>query len=198
MKGLVLIALAALAAQAQTGMRDPWFRRYPFDIWVKEGATAQLKWQVRVPGAFLSPHQRLVQRIEARVETTEVERRRDHGEIIFLLEVSDATGRKWRTHEVADLRQIPADAKAKGIAYAQDLFILPGTYTVVLIVCDAKTKEHSLFRREVRVAPLKTDPLPDAWHDLPPIEFARVYGQPDAWFQPYVRGKLALQTSAKR
>ena len=196
----VAVAVATLSAgeALAQGRGDPMFRRFPFEQWRTEGNVTQIKWQFHVPAALLSPHQRLVQRFEALVDAPEVEKRRDHGQLVFLLEIEDSMGRKFRTRELADLSRIPADLKAKGASWAQDAFMLPGTYKVSMAVADAKTREHNFVRREVKVSGPRADPLPQASKELPVVEFVRMYGQPDSWFQPSMRGVVALPVESKR
>jgi hypothetical protein len=40
--------------------------------------------------------------------------------------------------------------------------------------------------------------LPDAWRDLPAVEFVRLSGLPEAWFQPSVKGRLRLPLATNR
>ncbi|MCU1326400.1 MAG: hypothetical protein JWN34_1770 [Bryobacterales bacterium] len=174
------------------------FRRYPFETWRTEGNVSQIRWKVLTPKAALSPHQRLIQRIEANLDAAEVERRRDHGELIYLFEIQTPGGQRLRNRMATDLGRIPPEVKARGISWGQELFLLPGVYKISLAIVDSKTKEHSFLSRELRVAPLRSDPLPAAWRDLPQAEFVRLYGQPDFWFQPGIKGRLSLPVVSKR
>ena len=189
----LLAALAfAAAASAQSGMRDRYFARYPFEQWQSEGPAAALKWSARVQPARLSVHQRLALRVEIQIDRGELDARRSHGEIVVLVEVRDSQGRRWRTHEVFDLSRIPPDAKAQNLDYSQDAFVLPGDYRISMAVCDSQTREHSFSTVIQKVPPPKRDPLPRASADLPQLEFVRLHDIPDSWFQPYLRGRLKL------
>jgi len=194
----LLPPLIALAALAQTGTRDRYFLRYPFDKWEEEAAQAQVKWTVRVFQAHLSPHQRLIARVEIEVDGREVEKRRGRGELVFFLEVTDAAGHKWRTHQAWDLRRVPKESRGRTVTFGQDAFVLPGDYRIALAVCDTQTLEHSFLRRAMHVAPLRGDPLPEAWGGMPAVEFPRLYGFPELWFQPGAIGRLRLPLATRQ
>jgi hypothetical protein len=195
----ILVYVATLAtAPAQTGMRDRYFLRYPFDAWKTEKARPQIRWSDKILPARLSPHQRLAARIEIGLDRHEIEKRRGRGAIVIFVEIEDAGGRQWRTHQSVDLSHIPKDAKTQGLTYAQEAFVLPGEYKISLAVCDSQTLEHSFVERTFRASALRDDPLPGAWRDLPAVEFVRLFGAPDVWFQPYVRGRLLLPLAASR
>jgi hypothetical protein len=52
---------------------------------------------------------------------------------------------------------------------------------------------YSFTRRSLHVAPLKGDPLPDAWRGLPPVEILPpIDADQDAWYLPEVRNLLHL------
>lgn len=168
-----------------------------FEKWKAEGPSAQIKWVLKAPPVTLSAHQRLISRIEFAVDGKEAEKRRGRGELVIFVELTDAASHRWRTHEVFDLTRVPEGAKTGRILFSQDAFVLPGDYKLALAVCDSHTQEHSFLERTVHVAPLRGDPLPHAWRDLPAVEFVRVLEPPDNWFQPYIRGRLRLAASTR-
>ncbi|HKD08498.1 MAG TPA: hypothetical protein VKB79_21535 [Bryobacteraceae bacterium] len=192
------IGLVASAAAAQTGFRDRYFSRYPVDEWAAQSERAQIRWTARVEGVHLSPHQRLTARVEIAVDAREIEKRRGRGEIASLIQIEDAGNERWRVHNSLRLTGIPEEEKARGFSHAQDVFVLPGDYTLTLAVADSHTREHSIVRRKLHVPPLHSDPLPSAWNDLPPVEFVERFGAPDVWFQPYVRGRICLPVATRR
>lgn len=189
----ILLCLAATStAQAQTGLRDRYFTRYPFDTWKQEKAPPQIKWSDRILPMGLSAHQRLGARIEIGFERREIEKRRGRADLIVFVEIVDERGRQWRIHQAIDLAHIPKDAKAHDVAYGQEMFILPGEYKISLAVCDSRTLEHSFVERTFHASGLRDDPLPGAWRDLPAVEFVHLFGSPELWFQPYIKGRLRL------
>jgi hypothetical protein len=48
------------------------------------------------------------------------------------------------------------------------------------------------------VNPLRNDPLPGAWKDLPAVELLRALEPPDSWYIPYVTSPLQLPVAARR
>lgn len=199
MRWSIAVALVVMSAgRALAQGRGDMFRRFPFEQWRAEGNVTQIKWQFHTPPAALSPHQRLVQRFEGIVDGSEVQKRRDHGQIFFLLEIEDPAGHRSRSREMADLSRIPADFKAGGVSWALEAFLLPGKYRVSVAVFDTKNREHSFLTRELRVSGPKSDPLAQADHGLPMVEFVRQYPQPDVWFQPGMRASVALPVTSKR
>src|ERR1043165_1168861 len=133
----ILLYVATLAtAPAQTGMRDRYFLRYPFDTWKAEKARPQIKWSDKILQARLSAHQRLTAKIEIQLDRHEIEKRRGRGAIVIFVEIMDVSGRQWRTHQFIDLTRIPVDAKTQRATYVQEAFVLPGDYKISLAVCD--------------------------------------------------------------
>jgi hypothetical protein len=195
---LALAWLAVCGGQAQTGLRDRYFARYPFDRWQAEGDRTGLRWIVRVHPAELTPHQRLAVRVEVEVDEKEVAKRRGQGELAALLQIEDASGHRWRTHAGFDLSRIPGDARPRALGYAQEAFLLPGDYKLSIAACDGPSGEYSFSTRPLHVAPLRGDALPGAWEGLPAVEFARPLDIPDRWFQPAIRGRVRLGVAATR
>ncbi|HVY92486.1 MAG TPA: hypothetical protein VHA14_07055, partial [Bryobacteraceae bacterium] len=48
------------------------------------------------------------------------------------------------------------------------------------------------------VAPLKSDPLPDAWRDLPAVEFTQPDAPPYSWYQPQLRSVVRLPVANEK
>jgi hypothetical protein len=199
MRGRILLALIVFGAcSAQTGLRDRYFIRYPFDKWAAEGEKSQLRWAVRLRPAKLSVHQRLMARIEIELDTREVAARRGRGELITLLQVEDSAGKRWRAHDSFAFNQLPKDAKPHPLAHFQDVFLVPGDYTVSVAITDSQTGEYSFTRRSLHVSPLRNDALSSASTGLPNIDFVRALNGPEAWFQPNIRSLLSLTLAPSR
>jgi len=198
MRLLYAVALAALAVSGQTGMRDRYFARYPFDQWLAEPEQSQLKWSAHVRPAKLTAHQRMASRIEIEIDEREIAKRRGRGELVTLVQIEDASGKRWRIHNAFDLARIPPDAKSHPLLYAQEVFLVPGDYHVALATCDSQTREYSFVRRTVHVGEVHADALAQAGSDLPAVEFVRQLDMPDSWFQPYIRGRLHVGMETKR
>src|SRR5262249_25331034 len=97
-----------------------------------------------------------------------------------------------------DLEKVEEGLKSQDLTCTESVFVLPGEYSVALGIYLTATKEHAIKKDKLRVAPLKTDPLPDSWRDLPPVEFEEVVDPPDRWFLPKEQGKSILPVSPRR
>ncbi len=187
---LVLSVTGAIAAPVQNGSPDPIFEKIPFERWLAAGEQAQIRWETRVDPARLSSAQRLRARVEIQVDGDEVTKRKGRGVLVMLIQFEDSAGRRYQTHKLFDLRGVQQPTNRINIVYSQDVYALPGDYRVAFALADSSTSEYSVGQRMMHVAPLKNDPLPAAWQDLPPIE---IIGDEAA-----AAGKLNLPVEAHR
>jgi hypothetical protein len=187
---------AALPLFAQPGSPDPFFSTIPFDRWLAERAEGQIRWTTRIPMVELSIHQRLLARVEIQIDGNELVKRRGHGQLVMLAQLTDSDNRAYQTHTAIDLRAVEEAASKSNIVYMQDFLVLPGEYRVALAVFDTMTGEYSATQRTLHAGALKSDPLPEAWHDLPPVEIVR--DTPDNPFLPSLSGRLHLPLETHR
>jgi len=193
---LLPIALAAspLIAEAQT---DPVFSTIPFDQWLSQGDQPHMRWNVRTSEPVLSAHQRLAEEIFAEVDGEELVKRRGKGQFLMLLQLADEKGRTWQSHQGIDLEHIGEGMKANDALFSQLVFLLPGDYRVSIVIYADATGEHSVIQRMLHVSPLKSDPLPGAWSDLPAVEIVPPSKPPDLWYLPSLEGKLRLTVATR-
>jgi hypothetical protein len=194
---LWLITLASLALEAQVvaqgGSADPVFSQVPFDQWLSQADQSHMRWSVRISEPQLSTHQRLVSGIDIEVDGAELAKRRGKGQFLVLVRVTDDQGRVWQNHQEMDLEGIEDGMKANEAVFSQLVFVLPGDYHVAIAIFDDATGEHSVIKRRLHVSPLKNEPLPGAWRELPAVEFIPAYtAPPDGWYLPSIEGKLRL------
>ncbi len=183
---------AILCATELLPPRPPVFSDYPFDQWVAAPDRSTIKWEVRLPPAELSVHQRLMSRIQAIVPGSELAKRRGRGELVLLARFEDSDGRQWRTGSRIFLEKIRPEVKSQELTFTLAAFVRPGDYKVQIALLDTQTMEHSFARRSLHVAAIKNDPLPDAWNGLPAVEVLPAVEGPDSWFLPAVKGLLHL------
>ncbi|MDP9171752.1 MAG: hypothetical protein M3N54_14135 [Acidobacteriota bacterium] len=197
---LALLAATRLPAVApRTGSLDPEFTRLPFAEWAAQGKQTGIRWSVDVPAPQLSTHQRLMVRIAITVDGRELERRRGKGDFLALLQLEDSAHHLWQNHASMNLESVRKGVSASNIEISNYAFVLPGDYTLSLAICDTATLEHSFVSRKLHVGPLKDDPLPEAWSQLPPVEFVRAdSGPPDIWYLPDIESRLHLPIVTKR
>ncbi len=140
----------------------------------------------------LSAHQRLAEEIFVEVDGDELIKRRGKGQFLMLLQLTDEKGQTWQSHQGIDLEQIGDGMKANDALFSQVVFLLPGDYRVSIAILADATGEHSVIQRRLHVSPLKNDPLPGAWSDLPAVEIVPPSKPPDIWYLPSIEGKLRL------
>lgn len=178
---------------------DPLFDKLHFDYWQTEGERNDITWSADILPAEISPHQRLMLRVVIRLYGSELEKRRGAGEFVTLVQYTDSAGRIWQHHTSLDLEKLPAGTGNKQLAIAQYAYVLPGDYSLAIAVCDTATLEHGLINRQVHAAPLRDDPLPEAWKNLPAVDFIPpITEPPDVWYLPGVEGRLNLPVVTRR
>ena len=185
------------AAETTAPARTPRFSDYPFEQWAAAPERSAIRWEVHLLPPQLSVHQRLIERIQTIVPGSELEKRRGRGELVLLVRFEDSDGRHWRAGSRLNLVKVQQGVKSDELTFTISAFVRPGVYKVLVALIDSKTMEHSFTRRTLRVAPLKNDPLPDAWAGLPSVEVLPVVDTPDAWSLPEVKGLLRLPAASK-
>ena len=183
---------------AEEGWLDPEFDKVPFVQWLSGGQQTSLRWSERVLPVVLSVHQRLLSRLQVQLDGAEAAKRRGEGELVFYFQFTDAKGRIYQDHTSYDLEKVEKGLSSQDLICTESAFVLPGYYSVAMAIYDTATKEHTVKRDRLRVAPLKFDPLPDAWRGLPPVEFVEAVEAPDRWFAPSAHGKLNLPVAPRR
>jgi hypothetical protein len=202
---LGIAALPRLIAQGQAGNQagnqdgspDSIFSTIPFEQWLNENNQARIRWTLHLSDPELSSHQRLIVNLDAQVDGAELARRRGEGQLMILVQLSDNKSRTWQNHQAIDLEQIRAGIKPDNAVFTQPFFVLPGDYRVSVAVFDSASGEHSVIKRNLHVAPLKNDPLPDLWRDLPAVEFPGPESSSDRWYLPSVAGRLKLAVETR-
>jgi len=197
---LLAIGLAGIATMhAQGGgAPDPALSAMPFERWLAEGEPTVFRWSVRVGAAALNHHQRLQTRLEIEVDGNELVSRKGHGELGVMIQFEDGAKHLYQTHGAIDLQEVKDDTGKSNIQYLQDAFVLPGDYRVGVVIFDLKTRDHWAQQKTLHVNPLRNDPLPSAWKDLPAVELMRATDPPDSWYVPYIGSHLQLPVPARR
>jgi hypothetical protein len=165
---------------------------------VAEGPRQQLPWKVIIWPERLSSHQRLLSYVEILVPGKELIKRRGQGRLVALVQLTDSAGRVYQDDGSLDLDGANPVDKKKDAYFAWGAFVLPGDYKLVVALYDRETGEHNLSQRNLKIAALKNDPLPDAWRDLPSVEFMERAEKLDSSFHPEIRGRLHLPLEAHR
>ncbi len=112
--------------------------------------------------------------------------------MLVLVQLTDGDGRRYQNHLAIDLSKVTEGAAKEDVVSTFSAFVTPGEYGVWTALYDTTTREHCVKQEKLEVSPLRNDPLPGAWRDLPPVEFLPTADPPDAWYEPSVSGRLRL------
>src|SRR5215471_17531221 len=151
---LAVLSWAVLPAlvQAQQISQQALFAEAAFDRWQAEGQREQVLWKVKLFPAKLSLHQRLEAGIEVHIPLQEIASRRNH-RISLLLQVTDASRRRYRTCQILDFDEAePAHMRGKvqgDVPFSWGMFVLPGDYDLEVALYDRATGEHNFVRHRL-------------------------------------------------
>lgn len=207
--GSLLFSFALLAAFS-TSLRaqesqppPPAFARLPFDQWIREGPKEQVPWQTRATYLGLSGHQRLIVDIEIEVGISELIQRPRNGPMMMVVILTDSSGHNFQDYEKTELSEVkatPKEGKNEALRFSWKAFVLPGEYKVTFVLYHGGTGEHNVAVKKLKVPALGKDPLPDAWHNLPAVEFwapVRTIDL-DFFYRPDIDGRLNLPLETRR
>ncbi len=180
---------------SQRGALDPAFEKIPFDQWLGQKSQIPFRATPSVPRAQLSFHQRLIAQVEITLDGRDLETRRGDGKLVFFIQIMDRDEARYQSHGSIDLSKVDENIKAANLEYSQSAFFLPGDYRLAIAILDTGTGEHSAIQSQFRVPPPQHDFLPDAWRDLPPVEFIESNQSPDSWYLPEIQGRLQWAAS---
>src|SRR5262249_18868364 len=183
-----------LAARAQRP--DPFFNQTQFAQWAGSGPQEEVPWKVHAESTGLSVYQRLSALVVAEIEGRYLKQRTTSGDLVAQLQLIDHDGRVYRDHSILTVDPRRPEAR-KGAYFAWRLFMLPGDYDLVLTLVDKVTDKRNYAHRNLHIGPLNKDPLPEAWRDLPAVEFLRVEDPPDSFFHPDSWSRLRLPLTSR-
>ncbi len=158
-----------------------------------EARNGGIRWDMEVSPVTLSTHQRLIVRVTVRVDSRELEKVRGGNEVSASIRLQDAEGGIWEHRSFLNLSTVQPGMQARDLEANLYFFVLPRDYSLSVTVGGAART------RKLHVAALKSDPLPEAWAGLPPVEFiTSPLSPPDIWFLPDIKGKLNLPVKTRR
>jgi hypothetical protein len=190
--------LALVTLAAANGATDPVFAKILFDRWSEKDHQGDFRWETRITQPILSQHQRLIITITVQVDGADLIKRQAQGRLLMLIQLRDRTGQVYQNHGSLSLENIKPESSRNDFAYTQDAFVVPGDYQVSLGIQVSATSEHVVAHRALHVDALHHDPLPEAWRELPAVEFLPAANPPESWYLPSVEGRLNLPVETKR
>jgi hypothetical protein len=193
----ILIFLAMLAAPgifAQDEGENGGLPPIPFDALIAGNDTAQIPWEVLAGEWGLTAQQRLRATIEVRIPARQMASRLGTGKLIFMAQITDSQGHAYRNHQEYDLAALKLPPGTQYLSVAFNAFVLPGDYQLAIALYDTATKEYSVAHRDMRVAAIRNDPLPELWNGLPSVDF---WPTRDPMETMQAKLSLALQTKRR-
>ncbi|HEV2961846.1 MAG TPA: hypothetical protein VG649_08495 [Candidatus Angelobacter sp.] len=200
-KRLLLFCLIALAAPLfpQAADQPNSFDQEKFEQWQKQGPREQIPWKIRLLPTGLSFFQRLAAHIEIEADADHILKHSKTGRVVAMIQLTDSKGDSYRNDGKIELSEMKEVRNSNAI-FSWNAFVLPGQYAVDLALYDTQSGEHDFARQRLRIPPLKSDPLPALWQDLPAVEFWAPNDSKDTdnLFHPDIDGKLKLQIATAR
>ncbi len=169
------------------------FGAVPFDLWVKQGPAVAIPWKVRIQPFGLSLHQRMRAHIDVEMARRDLKDRPPDDRMVVLIQVTDAAGEQFRDYTFFRMKDVGAETKKGEVDVFWNMYVLPGEYSVTVVLVDAAKGQHNLMQSQMHIERPKNDPLPGIWLGLPAVEFLspRLEG-PDFIFRPDVTSRLHL------
>ena len=188
---LALALSAAVPAHgSQRGLPDPAFDNIPFEQWLKEPLQSKFHWSLKVSRAELSFHQRLASSVEILLDGRDLEKRPREGELLLLIQITDADGVVYRQHGSIELGKMEADVRNVNLQYLQRAFFLPGEYQLAAAILETATNEHGAITSTFHIGSPSQALLIDAWRGIPSVEFLGNDASPESWYLPYIHGRV--------
>lgn len=195
---LVAAPLLPLSAQDKDYTEAP-FDGLLFEKWSHEAPSEQIHWKTRTFYVGLSNDQRLIARLEVWVDGKELTSRGNKGRLLALVKITDSAGHVYQNEGKIEMGNLKPEAKNGDIMQSWECFVLPGDYMVALALYHTETREHNFATHRLHVPALKNDPLPNAWHSLPAVEFWAPGDaeHKDVLFHPEIQGRLSLPLATR-
>jgi hypothetical protein len=144
----------------------------PITSWLEGPARQDFPWQVELGKTLLSFQQRHY------VQTKVTFRVRDLlkagislSDLRLIVRVAREDGRWLPGQAYTHFEPPPGLKKGDQISSFSGLYVRQGSYKVTVIAYDSAHRRGNLWHGDLRVAPLRDDPLPGIERDLPEVEF---------------------------
>ena len=169
----------------------------PISDWLNAGEHSEIPWTFSVREPYLRIDQRLEVRYVARISGKDLNRVGNSHELFLVNRISSPEG-EWLNepniirHTAED--KLPNNVQAE---FQMSVVAQPGDYILWAVLYDRKTGMHNVAKRRLRVAELRSDPLPDLYRRMPLVEFPNVdESSPDG--AGFVNSQLYLPVHNKR
>ncbi len=164
----VLCAVCAGIPQPCRGQTRP---QQLVEEWLRGPDRRDFPWKVRLLSPRLTFQQRYLVQVRANIPVDTLQRGAPHRDLHFLVRVADDQGH-WFPGEDYNHYAVPPNLDSQvEIQFTTGLYLRRGEYVIAVIAYDSVLHHANVWRRALRVAGLKHDPLPQLDRDLPPVEF---------------------------
>src|SRR5258708_15782507 len=166
----VLLAAAHLHGPAFAQTSEA-LRPLPIDDWLGGPERQDFPWKIHLFAPRLTFQQRYLVQVRANIDTRVLQNAAPGADLHLLVKVSDDRGH-WLSGENYNHFSVPPDLNDETeIEFDSGLYLRPGSYSIAVIAYDSVSGSGNLWRRPLRLQPLKDDPLPQMDRALPRVEF---------------------------
>ncbi len=193
----VLFAAAPLFAQDITSREAP--PTIPFNDWIAEAKRADLPWSINISAPRLSILQRLTVEFRVKIPSKALYLLGPKYQLFLDIRLKQAGAEAWlEEHDLVGTRVHERMPRENYIEFSMQALVLPGNYTVGLILFDRISGLRSVTTRTLRVRPLSSDPLPEITRNLPAVEFFQRGVEEDKEALPELKSRLWMPVATRR
>ncbi|MGH9859873.1 MAG: hypothetical protein ACRD5F_07605 [Candidatus Acidiferrales bacterium] len=197
-----MLLLTATVATAQTISPHPPASRpeleAAFDRMLSLGERSQLPWEVKLASPRLRLDQRLEAVIDVELSNATLNRHAAQHNLILMVRMSQHDG-DWLPGHSRLAKQLDQPLPARTtLVFTVRALVVPGNYRVGVLLFDRLSGHSSVALRPLRVDPPVPEPLPQAFRQLPPVEFIHSQKSLDDVMLPDLQGRLWLPIKTQR
>jgi hypothetical protein len=167
-----LLPASAAPLAAQDVSTNKALPEIPFDDWVAEPHRADIPWSVGITSPQLAIIQRFVVEFRVQVPSRALNQFGPSFQLFLEVRLKPAGAQQWlEAREIAATRLLQRMPKGNGLEISMQALVLPGEYTVGMVLYERISGHRSVALRKLKVRPLDGDRLPEISRNLPQVEF---------------------------
>lgn len=144
----------------------------PFDEWIANARRTDIPWSAGISTPQLAIIQRFVVQFRVQISSRALNQLGPSYQLFLEVRLKPAGAKQWlNEREIAGTRVMQRMPKGKEIAISMQALVLPGEYTVGMVLYDRISGQRSVALRKLKVRPLAGDRLPEISRNLPKVEF---------------------------
>lgn len=170
-----VLLFTASVATAQTVSPQPPASRseleVAFDHMISLGERSQIPWDVKLTSPRLRLDQRLEAVIDVELSHATLNRHAAQHDLTLMVRMSKHDG-DWLPGHSRLAKQLDQPLPGRTtLVFTVRALVVPGSYRVAVLLFDRISGHSSVALRSLRVDPPVPEPLPQAFRQLPPVEF---------------------------